>query len=59
VLSFAISLWPFGDIPYQTSAGAYTGQIGGAGSLGNLPLFISNSGGGTFTIDDGSGGTDV
>ena len=52
--AISVQIWPFDDIPYQSAAGAYIGQIGSG-----QDLFISNSGGGTFTFENGSGGGNV
>jgi len=53
--AFGSYLIPSGLILDQNTAGAYTGAIDASPNS----LFISNGGGGQFTFDNGSGGSDV
>ncbi len=54
--AFGSDLFPSGLIPFQNSAGAYSGIIGGGN---NQPMFIPESGGGQYTFANGTGGADV
>jgi len=55
--SVSTLLWASGLIANQALAGAYIGTVGGP--AGTAPLFLSDSGGGSYTFDNGSGGGDV
>jgi uncharacterized protein (TIGR03437 family) len=55
--TLATALWAGGQPSIEATAGAYAGKVGGA--AGSAPLMIPDTGGGTYTFDNGSGGGDV
>jgi uncharacterized protein (TIGR03437 family) len=57
--SNGLYMQPPDTLPWQGGAGTYAGFIGGPTPSANLPSFIPDSGGGTFTFDNGTGGSGV